>query len=78
MYFCLFYCFLDYCPKDYHYKLTVVRPKALKSFSRLISSDARMERAASTMAGCVMEMLTAVTRVMSMLTSAPMKLLNIY
>ena len=34
----------------------------------MISSDARMERAASTMAGSVMEMLTAVTRVMSIPT----------
>ena len=52
--------------------------KAYKSFLRPISSDARMERAASTMAGSVMEMLTAVTRVMSILTFAPMKLFSIY
>ena len=42
----------------------------------MISSDARMVKAVSTVAGSVMEMLTAVTRVMRILNFASKKMLN--
>lgn len=50
---------------------------AIRILSRMISSDATMVKAASTVAGSVMEMLTAVTTVMRILISATKKLLNL-